>query len=194
MVRQLVTPLLHPRQPGSRTLAPWLCRAADMPVIAALRQCQLTKDVVCFAVLWRAVTSCLQGVLSLSRKAAVLSGFLQVGGNPPVSFPPATTAATGPVLLGLQMLYGFNFSATISQVSVAYYRTVDAPAPPPEPSPSPKPPTVAPPSGSPGPSVQPADNCSISVLDGPAAVYEYGSGQWQPMGVGGGGATSSLSM
>lgn len=68
-------------------------------------------------------------MLSLSRKGNILSGFLQVGSSPVLTFPPATTANTGPVLLGLQMLYGTNFSLTVSQVSIAYTSYVELPLP-----------------------------------------------------------------
>jgi hypothetical protein len=137
-------------------------------------------------------TSILQGVLSLRRKGSMLSGFLQVGSSPAVPFPPATAPTIGPVVLGLQMLYGFNYSLTVTQIDIAYDSLVDVPPPPPMPSPSPRP--AAPPSTPGGDSAPPAANCGITAVDGPAVVYTYGSRQYEPMGVGGGGAMSSLSM
>lgn len=133
-----------------------------------------------------------QGMLSLSRKGSVMSGFLQVGSSAVMTFPPATTAYTGPVVLGLQMLYGFNFSLTVSQVSIAYGRLVDVPPPPPQPpSPSPAPPSSGGGTTTPPP---PAVDCNITAAEGPEVVYTYNGRSYQPKGVGGGGAMAGLSM
>jgi len=120
-----------------------------------------------------------------------MSGFLQVGSSPVLTFPPATTANTGPVVLGLQMLYGFNYSLTVASASIAYSRTVNVPPPPPQPSPSPAP---SPPPAQPPSSAPPPPDCNISAFEGPPAMYSFGGRTYAPKGVGGGGAMSGLSM
>lgn len=118
-----------------------------------------------------------QGMLGISRKGGLVSDFLQVGSAPPAVFKPLPMA-TGPVLLGVQMLYGFNFSATISKLSISYGSkgpftrpSLTPPAPPPPPPPPPPP------------------MCEAS----PAQPVTYPGG-YQVMGVGGGGAMSCLCM
>jgi hypothetical protein len=60
----------------------------------------------------------LQGVISLSRKADQVSGFLKVGASQVIPFG-SLKVPTGPVVLGVQILYGFYYSVTISNISVA---------------------------------------------------------------------------
>jgi hypothetical protein len=87
----------------------------------------------------------LQGMFSVSRKAGMLSGFLQVGSAAPAAFTPIRSPS-GPVLLGVQMLYGFNFSVSISKITVKYDVKVALPGPSPSPPPSPPSPPPPPPS------------------------------------------------
>lgn len=119
----------------------------------------------------------LQGVLSLGRKGGQVSASLQVGSRAPVAAA-ALPAVTGPVRLGIQVLYGFNFSVTLSEIRIDYDSKLPAPRPPPSP-PSPPPPPPPP----------PPPLCDTV----PAPKLSYAGG-YMPMGVGGGGAMSSFSM
>lgn len=80
----------------------------------------------------------LQGVLTMTRSNNMLSGTVEVG-SIKATFPPVPVES-GPVYLGIQALYGYNFSITISQLCISYGERIppnDQSAvidPPPEPS------------------------------------------------------------
>jgi hypothetical protein len=146
-----------------------------------------------------------QGTLSLSRTGATASGFLQVAGTAPVRFTTATPCASGPVLLGLHVLYGYNYSVAISAITINAASPVKVfrpppptppkppspphpPRPPTPPSPTPPPPTP-PPRPPPSPPPPPPPLCPITTASD--RVYPGG---FAPKGVGGGGALSSFSI
>ena len=62
-----------------------------------------------------------QGVIGLSRKAGHCSGFIKIGRNEPTPFPAAMPCPEGAVLMGVQILYGYNFSVTISDIRTDYF-------------------------------------------------------------------------
>ena len=76
----------------------------------------------------------LQGWLSLSRKGGQVSAGMQVGSNAPVVVP-GLPAELGPMLLGVQMLYGANFSVTLSNICISATTTIGMTWPPPPPPP-----------------------------------------------------------
>ena len=78
----------------------------------------------------------LQGWLCLSRQGGQVLAQLQVGNSAPVAVASSLPAVSGPMLLGLQMLYGFNYSVTLSNISITYGTEVDRTWPPPPPSPA----------------------------------------------------------
>lgn len=75
----------------------------------------------------------MQGTVSLRRKGGQVTGFLQVGGSAITPFA-ALNSPGGPVVVGVQILYGFTYSITISNITVVADRTVT-----PQPSPLPTP-------------------------------------------------------
>jgi hypothetical protein len=86
-----------------------------------------------------------QGVIGLKRTGDVLTGFIQIGSGAPVSFAPSKVA-TGPVRIGLQMVFGSYYLASFPAVSIAYDSKLPRPSPSPSPLPSPSPsPAPAPP-------------------------------------------------
>ena len=120
----------------------------------------------------------MQGLLSLSRKGGQVSALLQNGNDAPVAIG-GLSAVSGPVRLGLQILYGNNYSVGISNISIGYDSDFIITWPPPSP-PSPPPPPPPP----------PPPICAAT----PASANVSYAGGYRPMGVGGGGAMSSFSM
>ena len=87
----------------------------------------------------------MQGLLSLSRKGGQVSALLQNGNDAPVAIG-GLSAVSGPVRLGLQILYGNNYSVGISNISIGYDSDFIITWPPPSPpSPPPPPQSVLPP-------------------------------------------------
>lgn len=76
-----------------------------------------------------------QGQFSLCRKGGYVSTQLQVAGVSYIVGSSGVAAVSGPMLLGMQMLYGFNYSVTLSNICISATTTIGMTWPPPPPPP-----------------------------------------------------------
>jgi hypothetical protein len=60
----------------------------------------------------------LQGVIGLSRKNGQCSGFIKIGSNAPAPLSDPKECPDGAALMGVQILFGYNYSVTISDISI----------------------------------------------------------------------------